>query len=87
VASTSPLARHRTAHLQYGTSPRVFGAVLPSHVSRRAKASRVSALLRSTRLRSGMAGARLLRWSPLGNYLLVAGFDQRGFEIWETHTW
>jgi 20S proteasome alpha/beta subunit len=34
-----------------------------------------------------MAGARLLRWSPLGNYLLVAGFDKRGFEIWETHTW
>ena len=41
----------------------------------------------STRLRSGMAGARLLRWSPLGNYLLVAGFDKRGFEIWETHSW
>ena len=41
----------------------------------------------STRLRSGSLGARVLRWSPKGSYLVVAGFGACSFEIWETHTW
>ena len=46
-----------------------------------------AAATRSTRLRSGSLGARVLRWSPKGSYLVVAGFDASSFEIWETHTW
>lgn len=52
-----------------------------THLTRRRR-------MRSTRLRSGgIFGARVLRWSPRGDYLLVAGFTSHGFEIWETHTW
>ena len=29
----------------------------------------------------------MLRWSPKGSYLVVAGFGASSFEIWETHTW
>jgi len=40
-----------------------------------------------TRLRCAVDGARILRWSPLGNYLLVAGQTACAVEIWETHSW
>lgn len=88
AASSSPQARRRTARLRCGTLLHASGA----HLQRGMRACARNTLTRddarcSTRLRSGAVGARVLRWSPLGNYLLVAGFDKRDFEIWETHSW
>lgn len=39
-----------------------------------------------TPIRRGLSNISLVRWSPSGDYLLVAKFDGT-FHFWETNTW